>query len=202
MRVLVACEYSGIVRDAFIDAGHDAVSCDLLPSESDKGPHIQGDIFSLDLSGYDLMIAHPPCTYLTNAGVRWLHEETGRWEYMEEGADFFRFFLHAPVPRIAIENPVMHGYGKDIIGVGQTQTIQPWQFGHGETKRICLWLKALPKLLPTNIVEGREARVHEMPPGPERQKERSRFFPGVARAMAEQWSEIRQHDWVHDMEAK
>ena len=201
MRVLVACEYSGIVRDAFIRAGHDAISCDLLPSESDFGPHIEGDIFKVDMSGFDLMVAHPPCTYLTNAGARWLHEETGRWEYMEEGADFFRYFIEAPVPRICIENPIMHGHGKSIIGVSQAQTIQPWQFGHGEQKAICLWLKALPPLHPTNIVEGREQRVHSMAPGPDRQRERSRFFMGVADAMAAQWSDIRQGDWVHALEA-
>jgi len=186
MRVLIACEFSGIVRDAFLEAGHDAISCDLLPTES-PGPHITGDVIPMLTKHWDLIIAHPPCTYLANSGVRWLHEQPGRWGLMQQGAEFFRRFLETDCPRVAIENPVMHGHARKIIGGGQTQSVQPWQFGHGETKRICLWLRGLPKLEPTETVEGREARVHRMPPSPDRWKERSRFFPGVAKAMANQW---------------
>ena len=194
MKVLIACEFSGTVRDAFIRAGHDAMSCDLLPTES-PGPHYQGDV--LDLIGenadmWDLMIAHPPCTYLANSGVRWLYEQDGRMDKMADAAFFFRRLLLADIPRIAIENPIMHGIGKEHIGLGdkwhQDQVIQPWQFGHGETKAICLWLKNLPKLEPTNIVDGRQPRVHHASPGPERWKERSKFFTGVAEAMADQWT--------------
>lgn len=190
MRVLVACEFSGIVRDAFIARGHDAVSCDLLPSER-PGPHHQGDVLPLLGAGWDLMIAHPPCTYLANSGVRWLYENgeqnEERWYEMWEGARFFRELLNADIPRIAVENPVMHGYARRIVGRGQDQCVQPWQFGHGETKATCLWLKNLPPLVPTNIVPEREQRVHKMPPGPERWRERSRTFPGIAEAMADQW---------------
>ena len=195
MRVLVACEYSGIVRDAFIRAGHDAMSCDLLPSESDLGPHYTGDARDLLGDGWDLLIAHPPCTFLTNSGVRWLFDPrpkfANRWQELDEGAGLFRAFLDAPVPRIAVENPRMHRYAVERIGGRrQDQTVQPWQFGQGETKAVGLWLKNLPPLQPTEIVEGREARVHRMAPGPDRQKERSRFFVGIADAMAEQWGTL------------
>lgn len=186
MRVLVACEFSGTVRDAFSRAGHDAVSCDFRESET-PGDHYRGDCRDILDDGWGMMIAHPPCTYLSNAGVRWLREKDGRWPDMISGAVFFRELLAAPVPLIAVENPVIHGYAAQIIGQKHTQTVQPWQFGHGEVKRVCLWLKGLPPLKPTNVVEGREARVHRMPPGPDREKERSRFFSGVAKAMANQW---------------
>lgn len=189
LRVLVACEYSGTVRDAFLAAGHDAMSCDLLPTES-PGPHYVGDVRDVLDDSWDLLIAHPPCTYLTNSGVRWLHERPERWELMREGAEFFRLLLDAPIPRVAIENPVMHKYAGEIIGRPFSQSIQPWQFGHPETKRTCLWLRRLPPLVPTRVVHGREARVHRMPPGPDRWKERSRFYPGIARAMAEQWGRL------------
>lgn len=189
-RVLVACEYSGIVRDAFIRAGHDAVSCDLLPSESDLGVHYRGDVRQiLNLHMWDLVIAHPPCTYLANSGVRWLHERPERWGDLDAGATFFRQFLGC-APRVAIENPIPHKYAVERIGRPYDQLIQPWQFGHGETKAICLWLENLPPLEPTDVVEGREARVHRMAPGPDRQKERSRFFRGVADAMAAQWGAL------------
>lgn len=188
MRVLVACEYSGIVRDAFTARGHDAMSADLLPTES-PGPHHEGDVLEVLDGSWDLMVAHPPCTYLTNSGVRWLHERPERWESMREGAEFFNALWRAPIPRVAIENPVPHKYARDIIGP-YSQSIQPWQFGDGETKRICLWLRGLPPLMPTQVVYEREARVHMLPPGPDRQKERSRFFPGVARAMADQWTRV------------
>ena len=196
-RILIACEFSGTVRNAFLERGHDAWSCDLLPSEDGSNRHIQGDARVILNDGWDyLIVAHPPCTRLCNSGVRWLHEpppsrtKESMWEELEEGAALFSAFWNAPIPRIAVENPVMHRHAKiRIVNYAPpAQSVQPYQFGHGETKRTCLWLKNLPALVPTDIVAGREARVHRMPPGPDRWKERSRFFPGIARAMAEQWS--------------
>jgi hypothetical protein len=180
MRVLVACEFSGTVRDAFAARGHDAWSCDLLPTER-GGPHIQGDVTSILDAGWDLMVAHPPCTHLAVSGARWFHLKQAE---QADALAFVRFLLDAPIPRIALENPI------SIISSRirkPTQTVQPWQFGHGETKATCLWLKNLPPLTPTNIVDGREARVHRMPPGPDRWRERSRTFQGIAEAMADQW---------------
>ncbi len=198
-RVLVACEYSGIVRNAFLDAGHDAWSCDLLPSEDGSNRHITGDARELLNDGWDLlMVAHPPCTRLCNSGVRWLSKPPpGKTldqmqHELREGADLFSTFWNAPVERICIENPVMHKHAKALI-VNYTefaQSVQPWQFGHGETKRTCFWLKNLPPLTPTDIVGGREQRVHRMPPGPDRWKERSRFYAGIAKAMADQWGPL------------
>jgi len=197
-RVLVACEFSGIVRDAFLDAGHDAWSCDILPTESDReGGHYKQDVREVLGKGWDLMIAHPPCTRLTNAGVRWLDTPPkGRtvadmYAELDEGAELFSTILNADIPQICIENPVMHKHAKERIENYKefSQSIQPWQFGHGEKKRTCLWLKNLPKLTPTDVVEGREPRVHHMSPSPDRWKERSRFFPGIAKAMAEQWGQ-------------
>lgn len=196
LRVLIACEFSGIVRRAFASRGHDAWSCDLLPAEDRSNKHIVGDVREILHDGWDLLIvAHPPCTRLCNSGVRWLHNPpAGRtlddmWRELDEGAALFSDLWNAPIERIAVENPVMHKHAKARIRNYQepAQSIQPWQFGHGETKRTCLWLKNLPPLVPTNIVEGREPRVHFMSPGPDRWKERSRFFPGIADAMAEQW---------------
>ena len=181
MRVLVACEFSGTVRDAFTLAGHYAMSCDLLPTET-PGRHYMGDVCDVLGNGWDLMIAHPPCTHLAVSGARWFKDKR---EEQAAALDFVRLLLDAPIPRIALENPV------SIISSRirkPDQIIQPWQFGHGETKATCLWLKGLPPLAPTNIVEGRQARVHRMPPGPDRWKERSRTFPGIAAAMAEQWA--------------
>ena len=180
MRVLVACEFGGIVRDAFIEAGHDAISCDLLPSER-VGPHIQGDIRDVDLSQYDLMIAHPPCTYLAVSGARWFKSKTLE---QAKALAFVRWLLSASTPLIALENPV------SVISTQirkPDQIIQPWQFGHGETKATCLWLKNLPLLKPTNIVEGREGRVWKMGPSQSRWADRSRTYTGIAAAMAEQW---------------
>ena len=180
LRVLVACEYSGRVRDAFIRAGHDALSCDLLPTEI-PGPHYQGDVTDLLGDGWDLLVAHPPCTHLAVSGARWFKDKQAE---QVAALDFVRLLLDAPIPRIALENPV------SVISSHirkPDQIIQPWQFGHGETKATCLWLKNLSGLEPTNIVEGREARVHRMAPGPDRWKERSRTFEGVAQAMADQW---------------
>jgi hypothetical protein len=202
VRVLVACEFSGIVRDAFIAAGHDAVSCDLLPTER-PGPHIIGDaVTTLTYCGpWDLLIAHPPCTFLANSGVRWLYGGKGtvldpeREALMHDAAGFFARLLEAPIPRIAVENPVMHGMGRQIIhdisgGADTVQTIQPWMFGHGETKATQLWLVNLPPLVPTDIVDGRTPRVHHASPGPDRWKERSRTLPGIAAAMASQWGSL------------
>lgn len=180
MRVLVACEFSGIVRDAFLRAGHDAMSCDLLPTET-PGPHYQRDVRELLHEGWDLMIAHPPCTHLAVSGARWFVEKR---EEQAAALAFVRTLLDAPIPRIAVENPI------SVISSSirrPDQIIQPWQFGHGETKAICLWLKGITKLQPTSIVSGREARVHRASPGPDRWKVRSRFYPGVATAMAAQW---------------
>jgi len=194
-RVLVACEFSAIVRDAFRARGFDAWSCDTLPTEGDPAWHYECDIFDVLGLGWDLMIAHPPCTYLANSGNKHLYlgmkKENGRdperWRLMADGAAFFSALLNAPIEHIAVENPIMSPYGREIIGRPQDQVVQPWQFGHGETKATCFWLKNLPKLVPTNIVEGREARVHMMSPGPQRWYERSRTFHGIASAMADQW---------------
>jgi len=180
MRVLVACEYSGTVRDAFIAAGHDALSCDLLDTER-EGPHYRGNVLDILDDGWDLMIAHPPCTHLAVSGARWFKHKV---QEQKEALEFVLALMNAPIPSIAIENPI------SIISSHirkPDQIIQPWQFGHGETKATCLWLKNLPPLVPTNIVEGREAKVHRMPPGPDRWKERSRTYPGIAAAMANQW---------------
>jgi hypothetical protein len=188
-RVLIACEFSGVVRRAFAARGHDAWSCDLLPADDRSNRHIVGDARDLLGDGWDLlMVAHPPCTRLCNSGVRWLAERD-LWADLDEAAELFSVFWNAPIPRVAVENPVMHRHAKARIRnyAEPAQSVQPWQFGHGETKRTCFWLKGLPPLVPTNIVEGREARVHRMPPSPDRWKERSRFYPGIAAAMADQW---------------
>lgn len=188
MKVLIACEFSGIVREAFRARGHDAWSCDLLPAEDDNTFHVEGDALETALDrSWDLMIAHPPCTRLANSGVCWL-EKRGLWGEMREAAAFFRELLNAPIPRIAVENPIPHRYAVEQIGRKYDQIIQPWQFGHGETKATCLWLKNLPLLKPTNIVDGRVARVHREPPGPDRWKNRSRTMIGIAKAMSQQWS--------------
>ena len=180
MRVLVACEFSGVVRDAFRARGHDAWSCDLLPTER-PGPHLQGDILPHLGDGWDLMIAHPPCTHLAVSGARWF---SSKQVLQEEALVFVRALMDAPISRICIENPV------SIISTRirkPDQIIQPWQFGHGETKATCLWLKGLPLLVPTDVVPGRVARIHHMPPGPDRWRERSRTYQGIADAMAAQW---------------
>ena len=201
-RVLIGCEFSGVVRRAFAARGLDAWSCDLLPAEDRSNKHIVGDVRDVLDDGWDLLIvAHPPCTRLCNSGVRWLsvpprgrtHEDMRR--ELEEGAALFSDCWNAPVPRICVENPVMHRHAKALIRnyTPPAQSVQPWQFGHGETKRTCLWLRNLPPLVPTEIVEGREARVHRMPPGPHRWRERSRFFAGIADAMAAQWGTDSDH---------
>ena len=188
MRVLVACEYSGTVRDAFRRRGFDAVSCDLLPTESD-GPHIIGDVSNVLDDGWDLMIAHPPCTHLAVSGARWFKDKQ---QEQKEALDFVRLLLDAPIKHIALENPV------SVISTKirkPDQIIQPWQHGHGETKATCLWLKNLPLLKPTLIVDGREARVHRMPPSADRWKARSLTYAGIAAAMAEQWGAFVRTDW-------
>jgi hypothetical protein len=184
LRVLVGCEYSGRVRQAFRNLGHDAWSCDLLPSEDESEFHVTGDLIPLLSEGWDLGIFHPPCTHLAVSGARWFPAKRASGE-QQEALEFVRTLLNAPIPRIALENPI------SVISSRirkPDQILQPWQFGHGETKSTCLWLKGLPPLRPTNVVAGREARVHRMPPGPDRWKERSRTYEGIARAMAVQWS--------------
>ena len=181
MRVLVACEFSGTVREAFRRRGLDAWSCDLLPAEDGSQFHFQGDVLNRLQDGWDLMVAHPPCTHLAVSGARWFPLKRRE---QAEALEFFRELLTAPIDRIAVENPVSVASSRLRPA---DQTIQPWQFGHGETKATCLWLKNLPLLQPTNIVEGREPRIHLMPPGPDRWRERSRTFSGIAEAMADQW---------------
>lgn len=182
MRVLVACEYSGRVRDAFLANGHDAMSCDLLPTEV-PGPHYQGSVTDVINEGWDLMICHPPCTHLAVSGARHFAAKQASG-VQQEALDFVRLLIDAPIARIALENPI------SVISSRirkPDQIIQPWQFGHGETKATCLWLKGLPLLIPTNVVDGREPKVHMMAPGPDRWKNRSRTFEGIAKAMADQW---------------
>jgi hypothetical protein len=210
VRVLVACEFSGTVRNAFLERGFDAWSCDLLPSPDRSNRHIQGDATELLGDGWDLlMVAHPPCTRLCNSGVRWLtkappgRELADVWAELDEGARLFSTFWNAPIPRIAVENPVMHKHAKARIEGFRpaAQSVQPWMFGEPETKRTCLWLKGLPTLTPTYAtwdacrdalslpVDAKpEARVHKATPGPDRWAERSKFFPGIASAMADQWA--------------
>lgn len=182
MKVLVACEYSGVVRDAFIKRGHNAMSCDLLQTDVD-GPHYQGNVFDIINDGWDLMIAHPPCTHLAVSGARHFAAKRANGR-QQEGIDFFMALANAPIERYAIENPISI---MSTVWRKPDQIIHPWQFGHGETKATCLWLKNLPLLQPTNVVDGREQRIHKMPPHPNRWKERSKTFQGIADAMAEQW---------------
>ncbi len=184
MKVLIACEYSGTVRDAFIERGHDALSCDLLQTDR-PGPHYIGDVRDILEEGWDMMIAHPPCTHLAVSGARWFKDKT---EEQVEALEFVRLLMNADIPKIAIENPV------SIISSKirkPDQCIQPWMFGHGETKKTCLWLKNLPKLIPTHIVDGREHRIHNLPPSDDRWKIRSKTYQGIANAMAAQWGNTK-----------
>lgn len=210
VKVLIGCEASGTVRDAFLRRGFDAWSCDLRPAETPTNRHIQDDVRNvLKMEKWDLlMVAHPPCTRLCNSGVRWLKvPPPGKtldemWNELEEGAALFSDMLNADVPRIAVENPVMHKYAKERITNFRnfSQSVQPWQFGKEESgpdnvkKRTCLWLNGLPKLTPTGTLDGSTARdeVHKAAPGPDRWKERSKFFPGLADAMADQWGRLFQ----------
>ena len=180
----MACEYSGKVRDAFRRRGHDALSCDFEETEV-AGPHYRGDVRDVIGAGWDIMVSHPPCTHLAISGRRWFFRKQAE---QAEALEFVRFLLAAPIPRIALENPISVISSKIRR---PDQVFQPWQFGHGETKATCLWLKGLPALFPSRIVEGREPRVYLLPPGPNRWKERSRTFDGVAEAMAEQWGGLR-----------
>jgi hypothetical protein len=183
MKVLIACEFSGIIREAFTAKGHNAWSCDLLPTEQ-PGNHLQCDVVSVLNKGWDLMIAHPPCTYLAVSGARWFKD---RFEEQCQALEFVELLMNAPIPRICLENPV------SIISTRirkPDQSIQPWQFGHGETKKTCLWLKNLPALKPTKIVDGRSGRVWKESPSPDRWKNRSRSYTGIATAMAEQWGQL------------
>jgi hypothetical protein len=204
LRILIGCECSGIVRRAFAARGHDVWSVDLKPAEDRSNRHIVGDIRDHLAEGWDLlMVAHPPCTRLTNSGVRWLHvPPPGRtlaqmWAELDAGAALFSDCWNAPIPRVAIENPVMHRHAKERIVnfQPQAQSVQPWQFGTDPAgpdnvkKRTCLWLRGLPALVPTGTLDGSTARdeIHKASPGPDRAERRSRFFPGLAEAMAEQW---------------
>ena len=213
MKVLVACEYSGRVRDAFLAKGHQAMSVDFLPTDS-PGPHHVGNVYDILDQHWDLMIAHPPCTFLTNAGVRWLYQydkeakktktdamghklrDPIRWENMIDGALFFKDLLNTKhIEKIAVENPIMHGFAKDIVGRGPDQVVQPWMFGHMETKATGLWLKGLDPLVETDNVKAdmmkltpkERNRIHHLPPSADRWKIRSTTFEGIANAMAEQW---------------
>jgi len=181
MKILIACEFSGVVRRAFREKGHEAWSCDFLPSDDSSLHHIQADVMSVIENKWDMMIAHPPCTHLAVSGARWFKNKQ---QEQVEALDFVKMLLSAPIPMIALENPI------SIISSKirkPDQIIQPWQFGHGETKATCLWLKTLPPLEPTNIVSGRKQNIHRMSPSPDRWKKRSITFQGIADAMAAQW---------------
>lgn len=216
MRILIACEFSGTVRDAFRAAGHDAWSCDILPSEGHGIYHLQGDVRRVldghiphDMVGdsawrptpmfrqWDMLIAHPPCTYLANSGNKHLYLEADREEKAQEAAAFFRVFLDCKIPRKAIENPIMR-HAVERVGRKCDQIVQPWWFGHGESKATCFWLENLPPLKPTRIVEGRTPRVHFASPGPDRWKERSRTLPGLAAAMVIHWGNPNEREPAKD----
>jgi len=197
MKVLIACEYSGRVREAFRAKGHDVWSCDLLPSEDNSPYHYCGDIFDILNQNWDMMIAHPPCTYLTVSANKWFEDQPprksgalvgqARRDAREDAKEFFMKLMLATIPKIAIENPIGR---MSTFYRKPDQVIQPWMFGHGETKGTCLWLKGLPKLIPTNIVEGREQIMYTKkgkPKGEPGWKFRSRTYQGIADAMAEQW---------------
>ena len=192
MKILIACEYSARVREAFAVKGHDAWSCDIIDTDV-PGNHIKSDVLNYLDRKWDMMIAHPPCTYICNSGVSWLHRTKGRWEKMVEGANFFKKLLEAPIKKIVIENPVMHKYAREIIGRKQDQTIQPWQYGEDASKRTCLWLKNVSNLKPTNIIiKDRYANQtpsgqSNLPPSKDRGKIRSKTYLGIAKAMADQW---------------
>ena len=212
MRVLIGCETSGIVRRAFLALGHDAWSCDLLPAEDRSNRHITGDVREVMQGDWDLLaVMHPPCTRLCNSGVRWLHQPPpGRtrdqmWQALDDGAALFSAVWTVPhIPRVAVENPVIHRHAKERIAAYQppAQTVQPWQFGtdpdgpDNVKKRTCLWLRGLPVLIPTGTLDGTTARdeVHRASPGPDRWQKRSKFFPGLATAMATQWGQHAEQE--------
>ena len=194
MRVLVACEYSGKVRDAFTAKGHDAMSADLLPTET-EGKHYQGDVRDILDDGFDLLVAHPPCTTLCNSGVKHLHTDPARWFALFDAADFFIDLLTAPIEKVCVENPIPHRYANRLIGIPYTQLVHPFNFGHTERKATCLWLKGLPPLMDTcdarlamvDLPKNETDRIHYMSPGAERSKARSETYTGIAEAMAHQW---------------
>jgi len=196
-RILIACEFSGTVREAFKKVGWDAWSCDILPTEI-PGNHIQDDVLNHLGGGWDMMIAHPPCTYLTNSGVTWLHKDAKRWIELFNAALFFKKLLNANIPKICVENPIQHKYAKAFINQEYTQIIQPWMFGHPESKATCLWLKGLPELKETDNVkeemlslpDNQRQRLHYLPPSEDRWKLRSKTFQGIADAISEQWTNI------------
>lgn len=185
LRVLIACEFSGIIREAFRAKGHDTWSCDLRPTEI-PGQHVQGDVRPLLREPWDIAILHPDCERLANSGVQWL-DKYNLWEALDASCAFFVECLNVNSSRVCVENPIPHSHAVKRIGQKYSQIIQPHQYGHGEMKATCLWLKNLPLLRPTNRVTGREQRVWKEPPGPERKKNRARSFPGIAKAMASQW---------------
>ena len=195
MKILIACEYSGVVRDAFVKLGHDVTSCDLLPTDK-PGNHYKGNVMDIIDDGWDMMIAHPPCTYMSNSGVCHLHKYPKRWLKLFEASEFFNKLLDCNISKVAIENPIMHKYGKRLIlDRKQTQVIHPWMFGHTEKKATCLWLKGLPNLVETDNVKSKmellpknqQQRLHYLPPTLDRWKIRSTTFSGIAKGMAEQW---------------
>lgn len=181
MKVYVGCEMSGTVTEAFIRQGHDAVSCDLLPSEKPHIPHIQDDVLNHLSERWDLGIFHPPCTHTAVSGARWFKYKQ---KEQKEGIEFFMKLISAPIPQICVEHPISI---MSTVYRKPDQIVQPWMFGHGETKATCFWLKNLPRLKPTKIVDGRIARIHKEPPGVDRWKNRSRTYQGIANAMASQW---------------
>lgn len=195
MKVLVACEYSGRTRNALRERGIDAWSCDILPADDGSEYHIQGDVLSILNDGWDMMVAHPPCTFLSNSGVSWLHKRPERWKKLDDGASFFKKLLDADIPLIAIENPIPHKYAVARIGSQYTQIVQPWMFGHPERKATCFWLKGLPNLIPTEDVKeemlalprNKQHRLHYLPPSEDRWKIRSTTFQGISDAIAQQW---------------
>lgn len=203
MRVLVGCERSGVTRRAFRQRGHDAWSCDLVPADDNSPYHLQCDVLTVLADGWDLMIAHPDCTYLTNSGVQWLWRQPRRpkpgvlylqprWKALDAAGNFFRQLLDAPIPRVAVENPIPHRYAVERIGRTYDQLIQPWQFGHPESKATCLWLRGLPELQPTQIVplpekQSEAQRIFHMRPSEERSRLRSVSYEGIGNAMADQW---------------
>lgn len=195
MKILIACEYSGRVREAFRRQGHDAYSCDLLPADDGSAYHIQGDVSTILNEQWDLMVAHPPCTYLANSGVCHLHKDETRWSKLDEAAAFFKALLQSDIPKKVIENPIPHKYAIERIGTKYSQIIQPWMFGHKETKATCLWLHGLPKLKPTSDLKAEtmalpareRQRLFHLPPSPTRWKERSTTYQGIADALANQY---------------
>lgn len=189
MKILIGCEFTQILTRALRERGHEAYSCDIAETEGNPCWHIQDDLLKvIKHRAWDMMVAFPPCTYLCNSGVRWLHTVKGRWVDMERAAIFFKTLLNTGIPKVAIENPIMHRYAIKIIGAKQDQIIQPYMFGHGETKATCLWLRGLPCLVRTKVVAGREQRILKMPPSRDRSRDRSRTYVGIAEAMAIQWT--------------